>query len=370
MEESLPVYIEKKLLTRLSHGFSPEKGDELMKFSAPVSEEAKKLHYDSIVIDGTTFFCKGYGDHFAQAGVTALNITVPDPDDDIDGAVEKIASYYQLIKEDPKLQLIETVDDIFRTKEEGDVGIILAFQNARPMAYNLAMAEVFHRLGTRVVILAYNRRNFASDWSGTDDDTGLSQQGRELIQEMNRLGIVLDLTHLSDRSSLEAIEISKKPPIFSHSNPRSRVNLARNITDDQIKKVAAKGGVVGLTVFAPLNWKGGNVLPTLGDYLDNMEYVIDMAGIDHVSIGTDSEATPGAYPPELRSRLRTQFSHLVGGYYQTFKDNPEANHLDGFSGMADFPLITQGLLDRGYDEASIRKILGLNLVRVFQEVWQ
>jgi membrane dipeptidase len=101
-----------------------------------------------------------------------------------------------------------------------------------------------------------------------------------------------------------------------------------------------------------------------------MQHVIDLVGIDHVAIGTDSEATPGAYPPELRSRLRTQFSHLVGGYYQTFKDNPEANHLDGFNSMADLPLITQGLLDRGYDETSIRKVLGLNLIRVFREAWQ
>jgi len=341
-----------------------------MNFSTPVSEEAKKLHYDSIVIDGTTFFCEGYGDHFAQAGVTALNITVAYPDDDIDGAVKKIASYYQLIREDPKLHLIGTVDDISRVKEGGGVGIILAFQNARPMAYNLAMAEVFHRLGTRVVLLAYNRRNFAADWSATDNDTGLSQEGRELVREMNRLGIVLDLTHLSDRSSLEAIEISEKPPIFSHSNPRSRVDLLRNITDEQIKRVAAKGGVVGLTVFPPLNWGGGNTLPTLDDYLDNMEYVIDLVGIDHVAVGTDSEATPGAYPRELRRQLRRQFSHIVGEYYQTFKDNPEANHLEGFRSMADFPIITQGLLDRGYDETSVRKVLGLNLIRVFREVWQ
>ncbi len=338
--------------------------------SASVSEEARRIHSDAIVIDGCTFFCEGYNDQLAQAGVTALNLTTPDVEADAGWAVREIAACYQVIREDPKLALIETVDDIFRVKEEGGVGIIIAFQNARPMAHNPAMVEVFYRLGARVSLLAYNDRNFAADGCGTGADAGLSRDGRALVREMNRIGMVVDLSHVGERSSLEAIEISEKPCIFSHSNPRSRVDALRNITDEHMKGVAAKGGVMGLTTYPPLNWRGGKAIPTLDDYLDNMEYAIDLIGIDHVSIGTDTEATPGAYPREYRRRLSRKLAGTLGGYREAFQGNPDASHLDGFAGMADFPLITQGLLERGYDEESIRKILGLNLVRVFREVWQ
>jgi len=341
-----------------------------MGFSAPVSEEAKKLHYDSIVIDGCTFFCEGYNDQLAQAGVTVLSVTTPDVEDDAGGAAKKIASYYRIIRNDPKLELIETVDDIFRVKEEGKVGILIVFQDARPMADNPAMVELFYRLGTRVSVLSYNGRNFAADGCGTGADAGLSREGRQLVRDMNRVGMVVDLSHVGERSSLEAIDISEKPPIFSHSNPRSRANALRNITDEQIKKVAAKGGLVGLTTYPPLSWTGGKAIPTLADYLDSMEYVIDLIGVDHVSIGTDTVATPGAYPRDVVFRLQFLLGGTLGGYKEAFEGNPEARHLDGFEGMGDFPLITQGLLDRGYDKEAIQKILGLNLIRIFREVWQ
>jgi len=341
-----------------------------MSHSASVSEEARRIHEDSIVIDGCTFFCEGYNDQLAQAGVTALNLTTPDVDADAGWAVREIASTYQVIREDPKLILIEAVDDIFRVKEGGGVGIIIAFQNARPMADNRAMVEVFYRLGVRVSLLSYNGRNFAADGCGTGADAGLSRDGRALVREMNRIGMVVDLSHVGARSSMEAIEISEKPCIFSHSNSRSRVNALRNTTDEHMKRVAAKGGVVGLTTYPPLNWRGGEAIPTLDDYLDNVEHAIDLIGIEHVSIGTDTEATPGAYPREYRRRLGRRLADTLGGYREAFQGNPEARHLDGFASMADWPLITQGLHRRGYDEESIRKVLGLNLIRVFREVWQ
>jgi len=341
-----------------------------MNGSAPISEEARKLHYSSIVIDGCTFFCEGYNDQLARAGVTALNLTTPDVEADAGWAVREIASCYRVIREDPRLILIETVEDIFRAKAAGKVGLIIAFQNARPMADNPAMVEVFYRLGARVSLLSYNDRNFAADGCATDANAGLSRDGVALVREMNRIGMVVDLSHVGERSSLEAIEVSEKPCLFSHSNPRQRVGALRNITDEQMQKVAAKGGVVGLTTYPPLNWKGGKANPLLGDFLDHMQYTIDLIGIDHVSIGTDTEATPGAYPREYKQRLARKVAGTLGGYPQAFQGNPAAGRLEGFASMADFPLITQGLLDRGYDEESIQKVLGLNLIRVFREVWR
>ena len=343
-----------------------------MTYPTQVLTEAKRLHHEAIVFDGCTFFCEGYNDNIARSGSTVLNITVPNVADDVGGAVKNIANYYHVINKDPKLCLIETVDDIFEAKKRGLVGIVIGAQNCRPMEYyDLdSMVEAFYRLGMRISQLTYNTRNFAGDGCGTEANAGLSRDGRELIKAMNRVGIVLDLSHVGEQTSLEAIEESAKPPVFTHSNPRSRVDVPRNITDEQIKKVAEKGGVVGLTPYPPMNWKGGEEIPTLGDYLDNMEYIIDLVGIDHVAVGTDSVATPGAYPrEEIVQGLRT--AHLtVGNYFKFFRDRTsQAMSLKGFTGMADYPLITQGLLDRGHDGDSIIKILGLNMIRVFQEVW-
>ncbi|MBN1635879.1 MAG: membrane dipeptidase [Deltaproteobacteria bacterium] len=343
-----------------------------MSFSRKVSEEARRIHYDSIIIDGCSFFCEGYNDNLKASGITALNITVPLPSDDMDGAVRHIADYYYLVNHDPRLLLIESIDDIYRAKKEDCIGIIIGFQNSRPMNFYFidAMVDVFHRLGTRISILAYNDRNFAADGCITGADAGLSREGRELIREMNRHGIVIDCSHTGQRSSLEAIELSEKPCIFSHSNPKVRSNQKRNITDEQIRRVAEKGGVVGLTPFPPMNWDGGDRVPTLDDFFDSIEYVVDLAGIDHAGIGSDKEATPGAYPRELILRELDTLPMSVGDYYNTFAGNPDAVNLDGFPALAFFPLITQGLLDRGYDEESIRKVLGLNFYRVFKEIWK
>lgn len=343
-----------------------------MSYPSEVSEAARRIHADAVIIDGCSFFCEGYNDNLKASGITAMNITVPDPADDLDNAVRKIADYYEVIRNDPKLRLIETVDDIAAAKQAGAVGIIVGFQNSRPLNYGYigSIAEVFQRLGTRVVILAYNDRTFAADGCIVEANAGLSREGRILVQELNRVGIVIDCAHTGERSSLEAIDLSAKPCIFSHANPKVRSNQLRNITDEQIKRIAARGGVIGLTPFPPMCWDGGNVPPTLEDFLACIEYVVDLVGIDHAGIGTDKEATPGAYPRELILRELPMLAISVGGYYDVFCGNAEAVNLAGFPGLAWLPLITQGLLDRGYDELAIKKVLGLNFQRVFREVWQ
>jgi membrane dipeptidase len=327
------------------------------------------LHQDAIVIEGSSFYCEGYSEHLHKAGVTALNLTVPDVDDDEGGAVRRIGAYYQLIRQDPKLQLVETVEDIYQAKRAGDVGIIFFFQNARPLAYTVAMAEVFFRLGTRVVQLAYNDRNFAADGCDTGADAGLSREGRALVRELGRVGIVLDLAHTGDRSCLDALECYEKTPIISHANPRSRCPVPRNVPDSLIREVANRGGVIGLTPYPGMTWRGGETLPSLEDFLDNVDFVVDLVGVDHVAFATDTEATPGAYPRDVLRRMRVRFPTAMGGYFQRFQGDPRARVLDGFVDMSDFPVITQGLMDRGYDEQAIRKMLGLNFLRVFAAVW-
>jgi membrane dipeptidase len=329
-------------------------------------EEGETLHRESIVIDGTSFFCRDAG-RLLNAGVTAINTTTAWPDDDFELAAWRIEEYYALVRRDASLAIVERADDIPRLKREGRVGIIVAFQNARPIGSRLERVETLWRLGVRTIQLTYNTRNFLGDGVFETHDAGLSAFGREAVRELNRVGIVVDLSHGGRRSTLDAIDVSEAPCVFTHSNPHALVPVARNITDEQIRAVAAKGGVVGCSTFPPLVWKGGDP-PTLDDFIDCIDYVVNLVGIDHVSIGTDSEATKGAYPPELRASLRRLYSATTGGFHARF---PQGQPVVGLEeGLGDWPNITRRLLERGYSRDDVQKIVGGNLLRVFRQVWR
>jgi len=329
-------------------------------------QQAEALHRESVVIDGTSFFCRD-AERLLAAGVTAINTTTPWPDDDLETAAWRIEEYYALVRREPGLAIVARAEDILRIKREGRAGIILACQNARPIGSRLERVETLWRLGVRTIQLTYNTRNFVGDGVFEDTDAGLSKFGRQVVREMNRVGILVDLSHVGQRTSLEAIEVSEKPCVFTHSNPHALVPVPRNITDEQIKAVAAKGGVVGCSSFPALVWRG-ETPPTLDEFVACIDYVVNLVGPDHVAIGTDSEASKGAYPPELRASLRRAYSGTTGTFHQRF---PQGLPLVGLEeGLGDWPNITRCLLERGYRPDDVRKIIGGNFFRVMSEVWR
>lgn len=340
------------------------------RFSRPVSDEALKLHYDAVVVDATSFFIEGHSEQLEVGGLTALNLTVPDTEDDAGGAIIKIAELYEIARHDPKLTIAFTVQDILDAKKDGLVALIIGAQNARHMSSKLGLVDAFYRLGMRVSQLAYNDRSFAADGCATGADAGLSIEGRQLVEEMNRVGMVVDLSHVGERSALEAAEMTQKPLVCSHSNPRRMgADVPRNIDDELIKLIASKGGVIGLSPFPSLVWRGDDTRPNVEQFLESMQYVIDLVGIDHVGIGTDKVATLGAYPRAVRLRGRRRFASATGGASLKFDNADGSPELDGFKTLADMPVITQGLLDRGLSTDDIRKVLGLNFLRVFEDNW-
>ena len=330
-------------------------------------QRAEALHRESIVIDGTTFFCRGYTDRLEKAGVTALNITTAWPDDDFEAAVRRVEEYYAVAAADPKIEIVETADHIVRLKQEGKVGLIVAFQNSRPIGTSLERVATFWRLGVRTIQLTYNTRTYAGDGVFEEHDGGLSKFGAAMVREMNRVGILVDLSHGGRRTTLDAIEASEKPCVFTHSNPHALVPVPRNITDEQMKAVAAKGGLVGCSSFPALVWRGGDSGPTLDQFVECIDYAVNLVGIDHVSIGTDSEATKGAYPPELRASLRRLYPGTTGGFHGRFPQGSPLVEME--DGLGDWPNVTRKLLDRGYKPADAQKIIGGNFLRVAREVW-
>lgn len=330
------------------------------------AEAARAIHAEAIVIDGCAFFSEGWHERLAIAGVTALQMTVPWPGDDLRQAVRRYQHYYRLVNADSRLGLVLSTEDIRNFKREGRVGFILGSQDGDIVETDAGLVEVYHRLGVRVIQLSYNERNLLADGCLEPTNAGLSRLGKDVIREMNRVGIQVDLTHVGERSSLEAMELSTKPCIFSHSNPKARADNPRNITDEQIKRCAAGGGVIGLTPWPPICWTGGQEPPSLDDLIGHIEYVVDLVGIDHVAIGTDSEATPGAYPPELTASHAATFGPVTGRFQEA---HPGVRKTVGFESMEGFPNLTAALLERGWQAADIKKLLGENLLRVYRESW-
>ena len=334
-----------------------------------VSSDARELHSQSIVIDACSFFCLGYGDLIEESGVTALALTTPWPWDNFETAVQRTEDYYQLVNRDSRFRLIETAEDIRQAKASNQVGIILCAQSPSPVGDRLGRVETMARLGFRVMQVTYSGRNLVGDGCNEPTNVGLSLFGRELVQEMNRCGILVDLSHAGVRTALEAVEISTEPVIVSHANPYELYRNPRNIRDELINAVAESGGVIGLTPFAALNWNGDPAhQPTLEDYLQAIAYVVERVGIEHVGIGTDSEATERAYPQAVRDEIARRYRNLTNTYSDIF--GPDApGHVAGFRGLRGLPLITEALFKRGYPSEDVVKVLGGNFLRVYEAVW-
>lgn len=343
---------------------------------AQVSPEAEAVHSSAVIVDGCSFFFAGYGDLLRASGLTAVNFTVALPMDDSLQAAQRIKEYYAAVSRDPDSRVVHTVDDIRRCKAEGRFGVIIGCQNARLIGTDLAWLEVFHTLGLRMLQLTYNERNFVGDGCLEPGDAGLSHFGKRVVRAANELGLTLDLAHAGVRTTLETIELSDKPCVISHAGVAALVPGARSYSDDVIKAIAASGGVFGVTTFPTVNWRGGDERPSFADYLDSLEHAIDVAGIDHVGYGSDYVAKIGAYPQWVIDYLADQYAPYRdgkpsrAGLSEVMGDiDIHDEQLDGFAGTHHLPRLTEALLERGFAHGDVKKVLGENFMRVFEETW-
>lgn len=299
-----------------------------------------------------------------EAGITGCNWTVASHSDGTVSAINKIAQFYWLFEQLPEhTLLVEHARDFERAQQEGRFGIVLGFQGATPLGRNPHLIRIFHRLGIRIIQLTYNEGNALAPGCTEPVDGGLTSLGIQAVQEMNRVGVVIDLSHVGGRASLEAIELSKAPCIFSHSNPRALQDNPRNISDDQMRACARKGGVIGLSTFSAFvgdTYDGRN--PNLDAYLRQMDYALNLVGEDHVAIGTDIlvDPTDGVWWRAVQGRLYPDISQ--GMTYDT-------HNIQGFSHHADFPAVADAMLAHGFGEQMVLKILGQNWRRVYGEAW-
>lgn len=288
-----------------------------------------------------------------------------------ESAVRKIANAQAIVAacEDDML-IVRTASDIERAHAEGKFGILIDFQNTVPFVDELDRVELFHGLGLRMVQLTYNLQNLVADGCTEAHQGGLTYFGRELVGRLNELNILVDVSHCSEQTGWDAMEVSTAPVIVSHSTSKAVAYHDRGKTDELARAIAEQGGYFGVVVVP--GFVRDTPGATLADFVRHIEHLVDVCGIDHVGIGTD-KAGPGPstsslveYPADMRAGLPWEFN-WSGFRNQAHRLTDEFN-MAGFESLADWPNVTVALAEAGFNDDELHKLLGLNYLRVFREV--
>ena len=295
--------------------------------------------------------------------------------------------YEQAARHPDRMMMAYSVDDIERAHKQKKLAALMGIEGGHSIENDIRLLRDFYRLGVRYMTLTWSNTNEWGDSSGDIDDpriehhNGLTDFGKQVVTEMNRLGMIVDISHVSDKTFWDAIATTKAPLIASHSCARALTNAPRNMTDDMLRAVAKNGGVVQVNFFSGFvdqrywdavkaqqkdeqaavdeflqkrktegkpatymdvdrferKWTANISRPPLSALIDHIDHIAKVAGVDHVGLGSDFDGVNGATPM-------------------------------GIDSAADLPKITQALLDRGYSADDLRKILGGNTLRVFKEV--
>ncbi len=331
--------------------------------------DAEALHRDAIIIDATCPLAQGerYLDWWREGGATAIAPTISGMVGNARTGFAMIGGWHRYVRERDDTLIVYQAADIERAKREGKLGLILHCQGTTLIEDELDLVDAYQAAGLRVVQLCYNRKNLVGDGAAERTDGGLSYFGVALIERLNKLGMLVDCAHTGHQTSMEAVEVSTAPVIISHANARSVHDNRRNIEDDLIRGVAASGGVIGTVGFPSFLTAQGQ--PSLDQFIDDIAYKAELVGIDHVGIGIDYYQ--GQHGVENDEDARARYDKLVADGHWRPAEYPPPPYIypEGIETPRTLPKLTRRLAERGFAEADIRKILGLNWVRVYGEVW-
>ena len=323
-----------------------------------ISTQAQQIHDRAIVWDTHACFpLKPDSDlteleRYQNSGVNFVSLNIGMDMDSFENVIQVLARFRNYITSHPEEYVLAlTVKDIREAKEAGKLAIAFDLEGSDPLLGNVNLVSFYYDLGVRQMLLAYNKDNRASGGC-MEGNIGLTDFGKDVIREMNRVGMVVDVSHMGQRATLEAFETSTKPVIFSHSNPKALREHARNISDEQIKVCARTGGVVGINGIG--DFLGGTSSELI---VQNIEYVMDLVGPEHVGIGLDYVVD------------KQELIDYITGHPDVFPVE-KFNDFLSFAEPEQIPEFTELLYRKGYSEQIISGILGGNFLRVAEQVWK
>jgi membrane dipeptidase len=357
----------------------------MIKLSGAQESRAREIHRKAIVIAGHTdyisdiahrrrigersVFVRRHLSTLRQGGVTAVcehlggdapyYIAFPSmsriPPNPLKHGLQALDHIWSETEESPESLIVAlTVDDIRVAKEEEKVAWVLCFEGAMPIEDDLAILRSFHKLGVRCIGLTWNHRNLLADGLGVGSGGGLTRFGIEAVEEMNQIGIVVDVSHLSPEGFWDVLEVSEKPIVASHSNAASVRPHERSLTNGMIKGLAQGGGVIGIHALSEFLSRSPKA--TLEELLDHVDHISTLVGPEHVGIGPDIlEDWPGDLYKQIWAGSEAAQLEMV--------------YPDDFDSLGKFLNVTRGLVSRGYSDEEIEGVLGGNWLRVLEDVW-
>lgn len=316
----------------------------------------EQRHVPTLRAGGVTVICDHLGGDTPYAYVPNTNFTTSP----LQRALRLFDDAHREAEESPSIVLAQSVGDIRRAQREGKIALVLCLEGGMPLENELAYLRNFHRLGLRCLGLTHNYRNPLADGARERSGGGLTHFGTDVVKECNRLGIIVDVSHLSDRGIDDVLKESSQPIMASHSNARAVREHIRNLTDDHIRAIASGGGVIGIHAMNSL--VSASPQPTLDDLLRHVVHIVEVGGIDCVGIG-----------PDLMENWQEDKMRVVSEEAQKFAAVPvtpgDWRYPTGFSSLAHVPNLTNGLKALGFSAEDLVKFLGGNWMRLFAQVW-
>ena len=318
-----------------------------------------------ILIDGCQYanWSEKIFREMSAAGVSAVHVTIC-YHEDFRETVENMADWNRMFERFPDLIVPgRTAEDVRRAHADGRTAIVFGFQNCSPIEDDIGLVEICHQLGVRFMQLTYNNQSLLATGCYEENDTGVTRMGRQVIAEMNRVGLVVDMSHSGERSTLEAIEISERPIAITHANPAFWHPALRNKSDDVLKALGESGGMLGFSLY-PHHLKDKSDC-AVGSFCDMVARTADLMGIDYIGLGSDlCQDQPDSVVEWMRVGRWTKDIDYGEG---SASDAGFPRMPSWFGGNLDFGNIADGLKAHGFEDADVEKGMGGNWLRFFEE---
>jgi membrane dipeptidase len=349
------------MITRDEYLHMPLK-ERFIKLEPEQEARAEKLHRESLVIDLHTHIVEETFDEniaaIQRSQVNGMFEAVAAVDEDFPRSMSNLGLMSKKIEKHPDFVPAFCAQDFVNAQVQGKQAIMFQLE-PQSFGRKVERAEIAYGLGIRMALLVFNTRNYVGDGCGERTNAGLSYLGLELVELMNELGMMIDLSHCGIQTTLDAIEASKDPVLCNHVGARALYpRMKRLKTDEVLKALADKDGVAGVSAIP--NQLSGNEEQGIEDMLNHIDYMVKLIGVDHVAIGLD--IVFGDHVEYHRQAAKTTFKLDYIG------QGLEAPYMYGIESPEEWPNITRGLVARGYSDEEIKKLLGQNALRIIKEV--
>jgi membrane dipeptidase len=315
---------------------------------------------------------KARREELKRSGMSAWMVTINDVTavhEAWDNTIRKMSHYEALIAANPDLFILaRTAADIRAAKTVGKVALIFGTENTTMLEPDLDKVRVMADLGIRVVQLTYNIRNMSGDGALEPANGGISNFGRDMIARIEKERLLLDLSHGGEKTITDAVAAAKRPMSINHTGCKALADHPRNVTDTAIKAVADKGGVIGI-YFMPYLTPGRT--PTRDDVIEHLNHAVNVGGEDHVAIGTDNSLNAMPNDEKTREQWHEVYRHRVANGIAAPGENPDFfPAVPDYNSPMRFHLLADDLGRRGWKAQKIEKILGANLLRLYDAAWR